>query len=137
MTCLANCHNMPLKRRVCTTNLVGLPQRITVSVPFCCKNVNPDFIFLEGLQQLWRLRLNWAFLMVIASLYAISYTSISSSFHQFITNPTFQEYNYSWNVSKVGEYFLLCIVHLTRAVNDAHLSIYTLFQHQSNLFVSA
>lgn len=33
--------------------------------------------------------------MVISSLYAISYTSISSSFHQFITNPTTKELNYT------------------------------------------
>jgi len=31
------------------------------------------------------------FFMMLGSLYAISYTSISASFHQFITNPTLQE----------------------------------------------
>ena len=45
-----------------------------------------------GLQhQLCRIRTNWIYFMMIASLYAISYTSISSSFHQFITNPNPEE----------------------------------------------
>ena len=38
-------------------------------------------------REIWRLRLNWLFLITIGSLYAISYTAISSSFHQFMTNP--------------------------------------------------
>ena len=38
-------------------------------------------------KEIWRLRFNWLFLCGLGSLYAISYTSISSSFHQFVTNP--------------------------------------------------
>ena len=38
-------------------------------------------------KEICRLKLNWFFMMMIAALYAISYTSLSSSFHQFITNP--------------------------------------------------
>ena len=41
--------------------------------------------------ELWRIRFNWIFFMILGSLYAISYTSISASFHQFVTNPTLQE----------------------------------------------
>lgn len=44
-------------------------------------------------KELWRYRENWAFFMVTGSLYAISYTAISSSFHQFMTNPTKMELN--------------------------------------------
>lgn len=44
-------------------------------------------------QEIWRLRLNWLFLIVIGSLYAISYTAISSSFHQFMTNPKYDSHN--------------------------------------------
>ena len=47
-----------------------------------------------------RLKLNWLFMMVIAGLYAVSYTSISSSFHQFITNPTQQQINRSFPDTK-------------------------------------
>ena len=38
-------------------------------------------------KEIWRLRMNWLFLIISGSLYAISYTAISSSFHQFMTNP--------------------------------------------------
>ena len=44
-------------------------------------------ILLDPRQEIWRLRLNWLFLIITGSLYAISYTAISSSFHQFMTNP--------------------------------------------------
>ena len=54
-----------------------------------------NFFILGLQQQLRELKLNWIYFMVIASLYAISYTSISSSFHQFVTNPTVNELNHS------------------------------------------
>ena len=46
-------------------------------------------------REICRLKTNWFFITVIASLYAISYTSVSSSFHQFITNPREQDINRS------------------------------------------
>ena len=39
-------------------------------------------------------------MLVIAALYAISYTSVSSSFHQFITNPTADSINRSLSSNK-------------------------------------
>ncbi len=39
-------------------------------------------------QELWRLRLNWAFIIFMAPMYSISLYGITSSFHQFVTNPT-------------------------------------------------
>ncbi|XP_064385763.1 uncharacterized protein LOC135334489 [Halichondria panicea] len=39
-------------------------------------------------QELWRLRLNWAFIIFMAPMYSISMYGIISSFHQFVTNPT-------------------------------------------------
>lgn len=54
-------------------------------------------------REICRLKTNWFFITVIASLYAISYTSVSSSFHQFITNPREQDINMSQpGMDKVG-----------------------------------
>ena len=50
-------------------------------------------IIVDPWQEIWRLRLNWLFLIIIGSLYAISYTAISSSFHQFMTNPRIGSFN--------------------------------------------
>ncbi|XP_064390131.1 uncharacterized protein LOC135338046 isoform X2 [Halichondria panicea] len=38
-------------------------------------------------KELWRLRLNWFFVILVSPLFALSTTGISSSFHQFVTNP--------------------------------------------------
>lgn len=46
-------------------------------------------------KEICRLKLNWLFMTIIAALYAISYTSVSSSFHQFITNPREENINRS------------------------------------------
>lgn len=46
-------------------------------------------------KELWRLRGNWFFMTLNAALFAISYTSVSSSFHQFITNPREENINRS------------------------------------------
>ena len=39
-------------------------------------------------KELLRLRINWIFVVMSFSLVAVSYTSISPSFHEFITDPT-------------------------------------------------
>lgn len=41
--------------------------------------------------------MNWLFLMILASLGSISYTSVLSSFHQFITNPREEDINKTEN----------------------------------------
>ena len=56
------------------------------SMIHCCSPADPK-------KEILRLKINWVFIMVLGSLYAISYTAISSSFHQFMTNPTASSLN--------------------------------------------
>ena len=42
-------------------------------------------------KELWRLRFNWCFVIVVSLVYSISTVGISSSFHQFVTNPRADE----------------------------------------------
>lgn len=61
----------------------------------CMQNTYLKSIFTGINEQLCQIRKNWIFFMIAASLYSISYTSVSSSFHQYVTNPTISELNYS------------------------------------------
>ena len=42
-------------------------------------------------KELWRLRFNWLFTVLMVPLYSVSQIGISSSFHQFVTNPTAEQ----------------------------------------------
>ena len=50
--------------------------------------INKMFTLCVGL---WRLRINFFVIIVLGFLGGIGYTSILSSFHQFITNPTYED----------------------------------------------
>ena len=53
--------------------------------------------------EICRLRWNWFYLILVNPLLFISYTSIISSFHQFITNPTAQQLNGTEKENKVSQ----------------------------------
>ncbi|XP_064395488.1 uncharacterized protein LOC135342628 isoform X1 [Halichondria panicea] len=42
-------------------------------------------------KELWRLRFNWLFILLMVPLCSVSQIGISSSFHQFVTNPNVQQ----------------------------------------------
>ena len=44
-------------------------------------------------REICRLRWNWFYLILASPLMFISYSSIMSSFHQFVSNPTAQQLN--------------------------------------------
>ena len=83
----------------------------------CVRQVHTYCLHLHGStltdpkKELWRLRGNWLFMTLNAALFAISYTSMSSSFHQFITNPREETINRSLpETQEVGDDQLLyCI----------------------------
>ena len=45
------------------------------------------------MRELWRLRLNFCVLLVISFMGGIGYSSVLSSLHQFVTNPTLEKLN--------------------------------------------
>ena len=51
--------------------------------------------------EICRLRWNWFYLILLAPVISISYNSIISSFHQFVTNPTAEQLNGTWKEDKV------------------------------------
>ncbi len=42
-------------------------------------------------KELWRLRFNWLFTVLMVPLFSVSQIGISSSFHQFVTNPSVEQ----------------------------------------------
>ena len=61
----------------------------------------PSAVFYVA-TEICRLRWNWLYLILVSLLLFISYTSIISSFHQFITNPTAQQLNGTEKEDKVS-----------------------------------
>ena len=93
------------------------------------------FVF-SAATEICRLRWNWFYLILVSPLLMISYTSILSSFHQFITNPTAQQLNgtgkedkvknYCYNV-RVLSHCVLIVISLTSIMMQWHcISVYRL-----------
>jgi len=55
-----------------------------------------------SVRELWRLRLNFFVLLVISFMGGIGYSSVLSSLHQFVTNPTLEKLNGTEKVCVLG-----------------------------------